>query len=102
MKVQRLKLQTILENLLGSDQVYFQPPENVKMQYPAIVYFRDRAVTRHADNLKYMDHTMYEVTVIDRDPDSTISEKVRSLPKCSFERSFKQDGLNHDIYSLYA
>ena len=34
----RLDLQALLEDLLGSRNVYYQPPESVKMNYPAIVY----------------------------------------------------------------
>ena len=34
----RLELQNKLEELLGSRHVYFQPPESVKMEYPAIKY----------------------------------------------------------------
>ena len=37
----RLELQTLLEEILGSRNVYFQPPESVKMNYPAIVYSLD-------------------------------------------------------------
>ena len=38
MKRTRLTLQTKLEDLLGSKHVYYQPPENLKMEYPAIRY----------------------------------------------------------------
>jgi hypothetical protein len=37
----RLQLQTLLETL--TEHVYFQPPENLKVQYPCIVYQRDFA-----------------------------------------------------------
>jgi len=30
----RLELQNLLENILGSRNVYFQPPENLKLNYP--------------------------------------------------------------------
>ena len=36
----RYELHEFLCEILGSRNVYFQPPESVKMKYPAIVYER--------------------------------------------------------------
>lgn len=68
----RLDLQTFLEELLKSKNVYFQPPESVKMKYPAIVYALDDIENVHADNGVYSSHRHYSVTVIDSDPDSEL------------------------------
>lgn len=96
---QRLQLQTLLEAI--APKVYFQPPENVQMEYPCIVYQRDNASTRFADNALYRRTNRYQVTVIDRNPDSDIPDKVAALPMCSFNRFFVADGLNHDVYNLF-
>lgn len=98
---QRLELQTILEALLGTRNVYFQPPANVKMVFPAIVYQRDTTDTRFADNFPYLRTKRYQVTVIDRDPDSGIPDRVAQLPMCSHSRYFTFENLNHDVYDLY-
>lgn len=71
------------------------------MVYPAIVYERDFLDTQHADNAPYRQKKRYQVTIIDRDPDSPYPDKVAELPLCTFVRHFKADNLNHDIYSLY-
>jgi hypothetical protein len=97
----RLQLQALLEELLGSDQVHFQPTSNLEMVYPAIVYERDFASIVRADNALYRHMKRYQVTIIDRDPDSPFPDKVAALPMCTFVRHFKADNLNHDIYSLY-
>lgn len=97
----RLKLQTLLETLLGTRNVYFQPPENIKMKYPAIVYQRDNNWSEFASNLPYAHKKRYQVTVIDTNPDSSIPDKVRRLPLASFSRHFVADNLNHDVYNLY-
>ena len=97
----RLELQALLEELLGSRNVYFQPPETVRMRYPAIVYNRSRITNRFADNDVYMQDKIYTITVIDPDPDSDIPEKVSRLPRCSFDRHFTSDHLNHDVFTLY-
>lgn len=97
----RLELQALLESLAGNRNVYFQPPSNIQMKYPAIVYQRDYADTLFADNNPYRRTTRYMVTVIDKDPDSEIPGRVAQLPMCLFSRHFKADNLNHDVYNLY-
>lgn len=97
----RLELQAILEDLLGSRNVYFQPPAAVTMKYPCIVYNRDSIDTKFADNNPYHHSKRYSITVIDRDPDTKISDKVASLPSCSFSTHFTSDNLNHDVFNLY-
>lgn len=98
---QRLELQTLLENLIGTRNVYFQPPANVMMTYPCIVYRRDFAESEFADNSPYRYTKRYQVTVIDRDPDSVIPDKVAVLPMCSFNRFFTADNLNHDVFNIF-
>lgn len=98
----RLELHTILVNIIGAaNRVYFQPPSNLSMLYPCIVYKRDSAFIRHADNSPYLRKKRYMVTVIDKDPDSLIPEKVASLPLTAFSRHFTADNLNHDVYNVY-
>lgn len=97
----RLELQTLLESIIGSKNVYFQPPPSIQMSYPCITYKRDDVDTKHANNLPYSQKKRYMVTVIDRNPDSLIPDKVGKLPLCSFSRHFATDNLNHDVYSLY-
>lgn len=97
----RSELQIILENLLGSRNVYFQPPPSVSMIYPAIVYSRTNIDTVYANNLAYAQKLAYKVTVIDRDPDSEIVKKVAMLPLCSFDQHYASDNLNHDVFTIY-
>ncbi len=96
----RLKLQTLLEELLGSRNVYFQPPESVKMKYPAIVYGLEDIENAFANDRVYLSKRKYLITVIDEDPDSEIVEKVSQLPACRFNRHFESDNLNHDVFIL--
>jgi hypothetical protein len=96
---QRLQLQSLLESITAN--VYFQPPTNSKIEYPCIVYRRNAAKSEHADNLPHIFTWQYEVTVIDRDPDSAIPDSVANLPLCIFNRHFIADNLNHDVFNLY-
>lgn len=95
----RLQFQSLLETF--TPNVYFQPPENVELKYPCIVYQRDDLVTRHANNEPYKQEQRYMVTVIDSDPDSEIPSEVAKLPKCSFDRFYTADSLNHDVYQVF-
>jgi hypothetical protein len=95
----RLDLQRILEDI--TDHVYFQPPTNIQLNYPCIIYKRDYANTQFADNKPYSNKKRYMVTVVDRDPDSDLPDKVAALPMSVFNRFYTVDNLNHDVYNMY-
>lgn len=81
--------------------VYFQPPVNIHMKYPAIVYERSSGDTQFADNAPYVYEKRYSVTVIDSDADSPIPDEVAMLPKCVADRHFVSENLHHDSFVLY-
>lgn len=97
----RLELHEVLCELLGSRNVYFNPPASLNMKYPAIVYSRKTIDNTYANNNVYNQSDSYILTVIDEDPDSNIVRKVSLLPKCRFDRDFKSDNLNHTTFTLY-
>ena len=87
----RLNLQKELEELLGSRNVYFQPPSSVQMKYPAIRYSLSTLQNSKA----------YELILIDPDPDSIFIDKLLRLPYCRFDRCYPSDNLNHYVFTLY-
>jgi len=95
----RLELHQILKKFCPN--VYFQPGNNITLTFPAIVYQRSTANTRHADNQPYNVTDQYEITAIDRDPDSGIHRMIATLPSSRHNRFFISDGLNHDVFSLF-
>ena len=97
----RLELQTLFEEILGSRNVYFQPPESLRIGYPAIVYSLGNIENSYADDGLYTSINQYSVTVIVDDPDSELISSVMSLPLCRFDRHYKSDNLNHYVYTLY-
>ena len=99
----RLELQAVLLGIMPEQHknVYFQPPSGKEMSYPCIVYERSTIQSEHADNFPYLNTKRYEVTVIDRTPDSEIPDKVMMLPLCSHDRFFAVDNLNHDVFTLF-
>lgn len=94
-------LQAILESAPGNPHVYFQPPPSVQMIYPAIVYSRSHIEVKQANNQPYIIVPGYNVTVIDKNPDSAIVGYVAALPKCKFDRHYTADNLNHDVFTIF-
>lgn len=97
----RIELQALLVALLGSAFVYHQPPPSKQMEYPCIVYKRDDILMNHADNMLYKRANRYQITVIDRNPDSLIPDQIADLPMCSFDRAYTADNLNHHVFNLF-
>jgi hypothetical protein len=95
----RLELHQIL--LTFTENVYFQPPNNVELTYPCIIYKRDYAETKFADDIPYNHRLRYQIMVIDPNPDSDIPEKVASMPMSLFNRFYTADNLNHDVYNVF-
>lgn len=99
----RLELQTILESIMEeldlTPTVYFQPPD--RLNYPCILYNLADENSIFADNLKYEKFKVYEITVIDKDPDTEIPDMISELEYCEFTRYFVADNLNHYVYRIY-
>lgn len=98
----RLDLQAAFEEILGSRNVYFQPPESVKMQYDAIRYELSGKDAKRANDRVYRSTNQYSGVVITRDPDTTIPDVILShFEMCSLGRPYTADNLNHYPFTLY-
>ena len=97
----RLELHSVLQELLGSSNVYYQPPESIKMQYDAIRYSKKSIDSKYANDRKYSMTDCYELIVISRLPDNPIIKKLLSLPYCSYDRHYVADNLHHDVLTIY-
>ena len=98
----RLDLHNQLVEILESSNVYFQPPENVKMVYPCIVYSRRTGYSANADDQVYRYSQAYDVTYISKDPDDGFVEKfMRGFGKARYDRHYTSGNLHHDNFFLY-
>lgn len=97
----RLDLQRALVEALGSKNVYFQPPESVKLVYPCIVYEETKGSSIRANDLLYLYRKAYYGVIIDKNPDSEIPDRIRILPLCDIGRPYKSDNLNHWPFTIY-
>ena len=99
----RLDLHQIFKDIMPIDSknVYYQPPESIKMNYPAIIYERSYINNSAANNKIYIQNKGYSVTVIDKNPDSDIVKQISKMPKCHFNRHFVIDNLNQDTFTIF-
>lgn len=96
-----VELYELLRKILGSDEVYFQPPPTVRMAYPAIVFSESGDHPAYANNKIYANCKQYEVALIDKNPDSQFVADIRDIPYCRYSRQFKADNLNHFVFEIY-
>lgn len=97
----RLELHSLLQELLGSSNVYYQPPESIKMQYDAIRYSKKTIESKYANDGKYIMRDCYELIVVSRLPDNPVIKKLLELPYCRYDRHYVADNLNHDVLTIY-
>lgn len=97
----RQKLHTELLTL-GARKTLFQPPPDVLLEYPAIVYTRKSTYTQAADNKNYKATTLYQIELIDPDPDSPlVAALLNKFKMITHVNNFKASNLNHDVFNLY-
>lgn len=98
----RLEFDAQLRQILGSNNVYFQPPETMKLQYPCIVYFKTMVPVRYANNSPYIYRQGYTVTYIDKNPDSEVPYIILNTFRLDKIDSFyKSEGLNHTKLTIF-
>lgn len=97
----RLELHAKFKEILGSDNVYYQPPESLKLKYPCLVYSKYDIPTNKANNSTYISNTRYDITHISRQPDSPVIDELLSLQYCCYDRHYISDNLHHDVLTIY-
>ena len=96
----RIELQRYLESVLGSRNVYFEPPETLKMKYPCFVYNLSRMNPTKADNLPYRVTQEYDVQYITREPEVDIPMRFAYSKRFTGGQHFVADGMHHFNYSI--
>lgn len=96
----RIELHKKLKEILGNANVYFQPPSSVKLKYPCIVYKLSRINTNSANNSPYIFSHLYELTLIEREPDTGVAERLMLELNARFDRPFTSDNLYHTVLTL--
>ena len=102
----RLSLHEDLKTLLGSSNVYYQPPESLKIKYPCFIYRLSSANVTPADNNIYLYTRQYHLTFITKDPDSELIDEIpkffaKKFKGCRMSAHFTSDNLNHYNYTIH-
>lgn len=97
----RISLQKNLEKILGTRNVYYNPPEDLVLDYPCIIYHLDDIERRSADNIGYMIKKRYQLLLISRLPDHPAIDVLIQEKWCSFDRSYRADNLEHYVMTIY-
>ena len=98
----RLELHEELCTILGSRNVYFQPPASVKLSYPCVVYNIGNGDAKRADDKMYLYTNSYTVTFIYKKPNIDIIERVlNEIPMSSVNATYCSDNLNHYVFTIY-
>ena len=101
MAQRRLQLDNILRTTLWSTNVYFDPPESFKLQYPCIVYNFAGNADIHAENNRYLRRKRYDMIYITRNADDPMVDKLDDLRFCSLARPYFANGLFHYAYTIF-
>lgn len=97
----RLELQTKFEELLGSRNVYYNPPPSLVMKYDAIRYSLSNIKSDYANNIKYNKMKCYDGIVISKNNDPKVIDLLLDVPYCSFGKPYVADNLNHYPFTIY-
>lgn len=99
----RLNLDNKLREVLGSTNVYYQPPESIKLKYPCIVYELVDIPISTADDGLYVKSDRYTVTLISNKPDTDLKDKMLEelQPYCRMDRVYAYENLYHYVYTIY-
>lgn len=98
----RLDLHNKLVSILGTNNVYYQPPENLKMTYPCIRYNLTKVNAVKASDSVHILHPRYEIMLISTKNMDSLSVRILcEIPQTIMERVYISDGMYHYVYSHY-
>lgn len=96
----RIELQQAL--LEFSDNVYFQPPSDLRMTYPCIAYSKSAPKLDRANNQIYNKSQEYKLIVIETDPDGDIADRINEyFMHSAIDSRFVVDRLHQTAITLY-
>lgn len=101
----RLSLDSMLKaelSVFKNLHYYFQPPENLKIEYPAIIYKLDGIDDHNADDKVYRRKHRYALTYVSNDPDDPLVDIIDGLRYCHLDRApYVADNLYHYPFTIY-
>lgn len=104
METSRMRLDRMLREILrqniGTENLYYQPPEGMKLRYPCIVYRRSGNRNHFADDEVYNQLWQFTLTVMDKNPDCPLAAAIAKLRQARYDRCFVAENLYHDVFTI--
>ena len=91
----------LLQQAVNHNRVFFQPPENLKIGYPAVVFHLSKIEIDHASDVPYKGAKEYSVTLITKDPEPDVIDEILKIPYSSLDTTYISDGMNHFVFTVY-
>lgn len=98
----RVAFDTELRALLNTTNTYYEPPADVRMSYPCVVYSLGNMDDVRADDIHYTRRLRFMVTTISANPDSEWPQLILDyFPYARFDRNYSADNLSHNVIMIY-
>lgn len=91
----------LLQQAVKHNRVYFQPPENLKIEYPSVVFHLSKIEIDRASDVPYKGAKEYSVTLITKDPEPDVIDEILKIPYSSLDTTYISDGMNHFVFTVY-
>lgn len=90
------------ELLKFTQNAYFQPPSNIQMKYPCIVYNKTGKDKKFSNDGIYLAKQEYQLMLIEINPDSKVADDIeKHFAYCGIQQYYTADNLNHTTLNLY-
>lgn len=91
----------LLRKAVHHNRVYFQPPENLKIGYPAVIFHLSKIKVDRADDAPYKGAREYSVTLITKEPEPEVLDEILKIPYTTLDTTYIADGMNHFVFTTY-
>lgn len=91
----------LLQKAANHNRVYFQPPENLKIGYPAVIFHLSKVKLDHADDVPYKGAREYSITLIAKEPEPDVLDEILKIPYTTLDTTYIVDGMNHFVFTTY-
>lgn len=87
----------------NTGKVYFQPPSNVRLEYPCWVVERETVRLIKADDRAYLNRPGYKCIYMNRtEPDPEILRMIpERYPYCLYRSHYVVDNVHHDAFLIH-
>jgi hypothetical protein len=101
MDEERLILQAKLEEVFPECGIFYNPPSNLLLEKPCIVYTLNKLDSTTANNLTYQTGALFQVTVLSNTPGLLdVDRMLKELPMSTHIRTFISEGIVNDIFRV--